>query len=416
MTLLTAQPQFDGYLQSWTAIRADEDPDYMMLRNRFRLNTTISGDWARGYASFDVSDDLLMEGSPEITLRELFLDIYFDKVDLRIGKQQVVWGKADGVFINDIVNPLDLRYFLLQNFEDIRVGIPMVKANVYSETLVLEAIWIPKFEPWRFAEQGSDWAFTRPESFGIENILEIPLVWGKSEVPEATIQNSEYGIKLSGFALGTDYSFLFLQSYQDRYLVSMDIDTLNLVNPPERIKVYSYFRRINMFGLNFSRPIFGAVLRGELGYFPDYYFNTEPTVTQIPPANLVFGNNICTSDYFQGMVGLDISGPWGSTISTQYIRMQILDYVDTIQKANEVEEWMTLMIFGTFWNETASARWLTLYDKTEESGLSRMIFGYEIADNVSAEFGVDLIWGNEASIFGQFDSNDNVYFKLTYSF
>jgi len=196
----------------------------------------------------------------------------------------------------------------------------------------------------------------------------------------------------------------------------MDIDTLNLVNPPERIKVYSYFRRINMFGLNFSRPIFGAVLRGELGYFPDYYFNTEPTVTQIPPANLVFGNNICTSDYFQGMVGLDISGPWGSTISTQYIRMQILDYVDTIQKANEVEEWMTLMIFGTFWNETASARWLTLYDKTEESGLSRMIFGYEIADNVSAEFGVDLIWGNEASIFGQFDSNDNVYFKLTYSF
>lgn len=411
--LLLSEPQFHGYLQNWTAIRADEDPDYMMLRNRFRLNTTISGDWARGYASFDVSDDLLIEGSPEITLRELFLDIYFDKFDLRIGKQQVVWGKADGVFINDIVNPLDLRYFLLQDFEDIRMGIPMVKVNVYLGTLVLETIWIPKFEPWRFAELGSDWAFYQPQAFITPTGDEIPLAWGKPEEPPSKLQNSEYGVKLSGFALGTDYSFLFLQSYQDRYLVSMDIDTLNLEYLPEKIKVYSYFRRINMFGLNFSRPVLGTVFRGELGYSPDYYFNVDPKVT-FP--TIVFDDNTCMLGYFQGMVGLDISGPWGSTISTQYIRKQILDYVDSIQEANEVEEWMTLMISGTFWNETTSARWLMLYDTTEESGLSRMIFGYEIADNVSAEFGVDLIWGNEENIFGQFDSNDNVYFKLMYSF
>ena len=413
MTLLTAQPQFDGYLQNWTAIRADEDPDYMMLRNRFRLNTTISGDWTRGYASFDVSDDLLIEGSPEMTLRELFLDIYFDKVDLRIGKQQVVWGKADGVFINDIVNPLDFRYFLLQDFEDIRIGIPMVKASVYTETLVLEAIWIPKFEPWRFAEQGSDWAFYQPQAFITPTGVEIPLAWGKSEEPPSKLQNSEYGLKLSGFAFGTDYSLLFLQSYQDQYLVEIDIDTLDLNSVPDTIKMHPYFKRVNMYGLNFSKPVLGAVFRGEFGYFPDYYFNVDPKVTF---STIVFDDNTCMLGYFQGMLGLDISGPWGSTISTQYIRKQILDYVDTIQKANEVEEWMTLMISGTFWNETASARWLMLYDTTEESGLSRMIFGYEIADNVSAEFGVDLIWGNEENIFGQFDSNDNVYFKLMYSF
>ncbi|MGM0377148.1 MAG: hypothetical protein ACQEQ0_10255, partial [Bacteroidota bacterium] len=29
-------------------------------------------------------------------MRELFVDLYFDKFDLRVGKQQVVWGKADG--------------------------------------------------------------------------------------------------------------------------------------------------------------------------------------------------------------------------------------------------------------------------------------------------------------------------------
>ena len=45
-----------------------------------------------------------------------------DLLALSLGKQQVVWGKADGVFITDIVSPLNLTEFLLPDFDEIRTG------------------------------------------------------------------------------------------------------------------------------------------------------------------------------------------------------------------------------------------------------------------------------------------------------
>ncbi len=46
-----------------------------------------------------------------IDLREAFIDLTFEKFDLRLGKQQIVWGKTDGVRVLDVVNPLDYKEF-----------------------------------------------------------------------------------------------------------------------------------------------------------------------------------------------------------------------------------------------------------------------------------------------------------------
>ena len=132
VSIIFPQSNHTGYIQNWTAYRIGDDQDLLLLRNRFRLETNVAGDWARGFASLDINHDQHSTSDRhELTLREIFIDLYFDSFDIRIGKQQVIWGKADGVFINDIVNPLDLRYFLMQDFENIRMGIPMIKANVY---------------------------------------------------------------------------------------------------------------------------------------------------------------------------------------------------------------------------------------------------------------------------------------------
>ena len=113
------QTNYSGYVQNWTAYRIVDDQDLLLLRNRFRLETNVAAEWARGFASLDINHDQhALNDKHEITLREIFIDLYFNRFDIRIGKQQVIWGKADGVFINDIVNPLDLRYFLMQDSHD----------------------------------------------------------------------------------------------------------------------------------------------------------------------------------------------------------------------------------------------------------------------------------------------------------
>ena len=112
-----AQVNFRGFVLNQDMFRARESADAMLIRNRLRLNTEISVDNVAAYASLDITNDITDTTTTLPNLREVYLDIYSDWLDLRIGKQQVVWGKTDGYFINDIVNPLDLSYFLLQDFE-----------------------------------------------------------------------------------------------------------------------------------------------------------------------------------------------------------------------------------------------------------------------------------------------------------
>ncbi len=58
-------------------------------------------------------------------LRELYLDVKIAGIDLRLGKQQVVWGTADGIKLLDIINPTDYRWWNQDPMEDARIPVWM---------------------------------------------------------------------------------------------------------------------------------------------------------------------------------------------------------------------------------------------------------------------------------------------------
>lgn len=60
--------------------------------------------------------------------RELYADTEFAGWSGRFGKQQVVWGTADGIKLLDIINPTDFRELVQNTFEDSRI--PIWMANV----------------------------------------------------------------------------------------------------------------------------------------------------------------------------------------------------------------------------------------------------------------------------------------------
>jgi hypothetical protein len=62
-------------------------------------------------------------------LRELYVDTALADWQFRVGKQQVVWGTADGIKLLDIINPTDYREFNQNTFEDSRIPVWMVKAE-----------------------------------------------------------------------------------------------------------------------------------------------------------------------------------------------------------------------------------------------------------------------------------------------
>jgi len=83
----------------WDA--AAETPDY---------------EWHRNYTQNDY-------------LRELYVDTGVAGWDLRIGKQQVVWGTADGIKLLDIINPTDFRELNQNAMEDSRIPVWMINAE-----------------------------------------------------------------------------------------------------------------------------------------------------------------------------------------------------------------------------------------------------------------------------------------------
>ena len=424
---LSGQLNFSGYYQSWTAVRSQKEYDFMLLRNRLRLNTLFDQGMVTGHLSLDIRNDKEDPGSElEILLREAYVNIYFEKVDFRIGKQQVVWGKADGLFINDIVCPLDMRMFLLQEFDNIRMGLPMFKANVYFDNWALEGVWIPEFEPWKFASAGSDWEFqlgppdtlptvivSPPESYIVPNIIHM----GAPSLPDASLNNSEYGFKFSSFFFGTDISVLFLNGFHDQPAAQLDsMNMTQVLTSVEKIDSYltPYYYRSNMYGFNFSRSLFSMVVRGEMGYFLNRRFPD-------------FGAELLTSesDFFQGMIGLDVSGPYNIGISFQGIQQQIIEHTDSMAD-KKIYHMASILVRGAFLRETAYITALGILDLNDvewqvrdfskSAGLSRFIFDYSWMDGLTLSFGADIMWGKQNSIFGQFKNNDNLFFKVKYSF
>lgn len=62
-------------------------------------------------------------------LRELYVDTSLAGWALRLGKQQVVWGTADGIKLLDIINPTDFRELNQNAMEDSRIPIWMINAE-----------------------------------------------------------------------------------------------------------------------------------------------------------------------------------------------------------------------------------------------------------------------------------------------
>ncbi|MBF0165463.1 MAG: RNA polymerase-associated protein rapA [Magnetococcales bacterium] len=69
--------------------------------------------------------------SQQDALRELYIDSKVgNHFDLRLGKQQLVWGTADGIKLLDIINPTDWREFNQNTMDESRITVWMAKGDL----------------------------------------------------------------------------------------------------------------------------------------------------------------------------------------------------------------------------------------------------------------------------------------------
>jgi len=93
-----------------------------------------------------MGQDLFGSADAEGLLREAYLALRLGSVDVWIGKQIIVWGRADRINPTDNLTPRDFT-LLVPDEDDQRFGTPAVRATYFLGSLSLTGIWLLGAEP-----------------------------------------------------------------------------------------------------------------------------------------------------------------------------------------------------------------------------------------------------------------------------
>ena len=384
----------NGYARNYTGMLLSKNGEFSIVQNTFDLKLEHS----RNQVAFRVNPFLYQysDRDLEIGLREAYLDIFFDRIDFRLGKQQIIWGKADGVFITDIISPKNLSEFLLPDFDEIRMGITALKADYYLGNHTLEAVWVPAFTATVAPDVGSIWYKT-------PTFLIAPSFDYSHKEITPSVESSELFGKFSAMTSLIDFEMMCGYVWDDDPTLHVEkgIDT-TIMQPS--ITVIPRHHRLGIGGSSFSTTVGAFVLRGEGAYYSGKYFQTDnPTAI----------DGITDKNYLHYLFGVDFN-IGDIRISSQFIQQTILDY--DYQIANDqYENTATVLISQTFLRETLKMELFSYIGLTNKDALIRPKLTYDFTDGFQFLFGANIFTGTDGR-FGQYDDNDMIYFKAKYSF
>lgn len=337
--------------------------------------------------------------------RELYADIYFDRVDLRLGKQITRWGVIEGFRITDELNPQDFSEFILRELSDKYIPIWMAKADIYFENAALQVIWIPELVFNRPAASGTEW-----EEFQLPPGLDRP---------PRTFKNTEFGLRLTTYQLGFDLAFSYLDSWDDFPTASRTIFGLNSGLSARSADFVPRYHRLHLLGFSFSKTAGAHILKGEVAYVFGKNFGTLPDdqdgddisdIEELERQHIKYG------------IGIDTRLPGHIETFIQFSQQIIVDYNNLII-ADQVESGASLLIRREFLHKRLLFRVLTLYMLNDKEAMIRPRLSYQWNDGLKISFGVDLFEGTPGRVneddlhfIGFFDENDRIYTEIRYQF
>ena len=350
----------------------------------------------------DAKDNLSPGDHNQAELRELYLDTTINDSIVILGKQQVVWGKSDGLKVLDIVNPQDFREFILDDFDQSRIPLWTVNAEIPVSDVTLQLLLIPDQTYHEFATAGSSYQFTSP-------IIIPPTPPGANVIinqtirPDDVLQDADAGFRLSTFTHGWDLTFNYLYHYDDTPVL---FRTINLASNGLNITINPQYKRTHLIGGTFSNTFGDLTLRGEVGYLTDKYVSTT---------NPLDTDGVVKTGELKYVLGFDWYGFTDTLLSTQIFQT----YLDNHQSGmirEELNTQITFLIKQDYMNETLHAEILLLHDIDYKDGMVRPKLTYEYNDEINIYAGADIFYGNEDGLFGQFKETDRLVSGIVIGF
>ncbi len=350
-----------------------------------------SEDVLDAYETFYQTKDVYIQGSLN------------DSVDLKFGRQVVIWGKSDSIRVTDIINPMDNREPGMVDIEDLRLSETMTKLDYFFGDYALSGIII--HEPRLEIEPafGSDY---RPRDIFGQPIPDSK--FPERIEPALSLDNTQFALSLDGRFSGWDLSLYAANVLNSRWGVQFGEP---LPNGQKTIESRTY-EKIYMTGIATNAVVGSWLLKAEAAYLMDIDYRTTTE----------------NKNRLDVLVGADYSGFSKTVLSLELADRYIFDYEPHMVYAFDFAREQSIQgaIRGsyTFDNDNATVTYLLSLlggnglGNIIDGGFQRVWIDYKYSDDIQLNAGlVDYIGGDGTiPFYNAIENNDRVFAEIQYSF
>ena len=377
--------------------------DYELSEN---WSARVSGDgFYDAYYSLsgkDFNKDVLKSYETQLRFDDVYVQGRVSKnLDVKLGRQIVVWGKSDSIRVTDVINPLDNRLPAMTDIKDLRLSTTMAKLDYYSGAWNFSAMLIA--ESRIFLE-----AAPRGEYFPVDAVFAgAPNPFIELKKPQDGFENfdtMQYAFAANGVFSGWDLSLYAADVLDSRWHIEGNL--------PNAKRVVS---KVQMLGAAINIVQGSWLIKSEAAYFESLRYNSTKN----------------SKNRLDALIGFDYMGVKDSVLSFEVANRHIFAYETRMsgQTAGVVPDYVqedefqsTIRVTRSFQNDSLKATvLLSMFGHNwEYGGFFRASLAYDVADGISANIGIiDYIDAQniqERPFINAISNNDRLFIDITYSF
>lgn len=423
-----AQHALNGVLQNYLAVQTTDNHEFIAARNRFRFQFEKPTDFGGVTTELDLIHTFNKSQEIQFLLKEAYLDWYLDKYDLRIGHQKIIWGRANGAFVTDIITPVDLREFLTVSAEDIRFGVTSFNALRYFGANSLQLVFSPFPQHDLYPAIDSRWFPAKQ----ISNIFSSIPVTSDTEDEPYSVEDIQLALRYSLFSpQNMDIDLFLMRWTHPNPAYNLTFDLSNVPDFPS-INLEETYQNSWMAGMSASLKF-----HSKLFLLIESLYVRKKLFTSLPFSDVSFIESI--SDAFTLIEEVEfnddflVSKPWihfmagirtellKTTLEGQFFVEGIFAHEEEISQ-QEVYKYATLLATRSFLRNRLQMLTLSRYNIDTKDYWVQLQGQYELTDNLQFTLGTNLFGGKKSTelsghlSFSQYRENSFIFSKLVLFF
>lgn len=336
----------------------------------------------------EYTNDTKQRYEQEIELEEAWLrGSLHPRVDLKLGRQVLNWGRSDTLRVLDVINPLDNRDPGLTDIENLRRPVSMLRLDTFLGDWSLTCLLIPELRQDLLPPFGSDF---------VPSAGRLP----KTRRPDHWGDDPEFGGSLTGVFRGWDVSLHALRYWENA--PRLELKAPPMPGPP--ILRFRHDRR-TLVGAGGNLSLGNWLVKSELAWIDGVRFSAAED-----------------SERVDVMAGVEYFGFEEIVIALEVVNRHLVDWELAAKRAPDFAEEdsleTALRINADFFNARLhlTALGIAFGERVQNGAIGRFEATWDLRDALAVTGGVLLFWKGDVPPLDDWADNDRVFAELSWSF